>query len=361
MLKALKKVTVQMIAGANIATCIVMFLVGFSDYINPATHPFLACIGLTFPIFLIINFLFIIFWLIFHPGKIWIPLLGYLISIVPIRTYFPINWRSEAPDGSIKVLSYNVLAFAPLTVDEEGHYPILEYIKHSDADIVCLQEAAMVNVKKETVDSVLSRYGYQDTVLIIGKESYNELAIYSRFPILSRERIKYYSPGNGSMAYKLNIHGDTVIVINNHLESNKLTLHDRAQYQDMLKGMEKRDTVKVQSRKLIEKLGDAVHLRCKQADAVASYIHKHRRYSIILCGDFNDNPISYAHRVIAKELNDCYVRSGNGPGLSYNQKGFNVRIDNIMCSPDWKSYNCRVDSKIDASDHYPIFCWIKKR
>src|SRR5574344_434530 len=314
MFGVLKKITIQMMVGANISTIIVMLLVGFSDYINPATHPLLACIGLTFPIFLAINFLFFIFWLIFYSKKAWLPLLGYLVCIVPLRTYFPINFRLEPPDGTIKVLSYNVLGFAPTETDEDGNNSILEYIKNSDADIVCLQEAVMYDVKKEVVDSVLSKYQYRDTVL----------------------------------------------VINNHLESNKLTLHDKSQYKRMFKNI-KRDTVEVESKKLIVKLGEALQLRCKQADAVAAYIRKHKGKSIILCGDFNDNPISYTHRVVAKDLNDCYVRSGFGPGLSYNQKGFNVRIDNIMCSNDWKSFNCRVDNNIDASDHYPIYCWLKKR
>lgn len=360
MLGILKRVTIQMIVGANISTIIVMFIVGFSDYINPATHPLLACMGLAFPIFLAINFLFFIFWLIFYSKKTWLPLLGYLVCIVPLRTYFPINIRLDAPDGTLKVLSYNVLAFAATETDENGNNSILEYIRNSDADIVCLQEAVMNDVKKETVDSMLNKYQYSDTTMIVSDSAYNELAIYSKYPILSKERIKYKSPGNGSVAYKLKIDGGTVIVINNHLESNKLTLHDKAQYRRMFKTV-KRDTVEVESKKLIVKLGEALQLRCKQADAVAAYIRKHQGTSIILCGDFNDNPISYTHRVIAKDLNDCYVRSGSGPGLSYNQKGFNVRIDNIMCSSDWKCFNCRVDNNIDASDHYPIYCWLKKR
>lgn len=360
MFRALKTITVQMITGANIATVIVMFLVGFGDYINPSAHPYLANIGLSFPFFLIVNFLFLLFWLVFHSRNAWIPILGYLVCIVPLRIYFPINWRSSAPDGAIKVLSYNVLAFAPLTVDENGKYPVLEYIRSSDADIVCLQEALMDNVRKETVDSALSHYQYRDTTSLTGPTASNAIAIYSRFPILSKERIMYESAGNGSVAYRLKIGQDTVIVINNHLESNHLSYHDRAQYKRMIKGMEK-DTVREESKKLIAKLGDALKIRCRQADAVADYIKKHQNESIILCGDFNDNPISYAHRTIAKRLNDCYVRSGCGPGLSYNEKGFNVRIDNIMCSSDWKSFNCRVDSKIDASDHYPIYCWLKKR
>lgn len=31
----------------------------------------------------------------------------------------------------------------------------------------------------------------------------------------------------------------------------------------------------------------------------------------------------------------------------------------MMCSGDFRPYNCKVDNKIDASDHYPIFCWFK--
>ena len=46
MLKQLKTFTTNMIAGANIATGIIMWLVGFSDYANPATHPYIATAGL---------------------------------------------------------------------------------------------------------------------------------------------------------------------------------------------------------------------------------------------------------------------------------------------------------------------------
>ena len=65
MFKQLKKFTVQMIAGANVATAISMVLVGYSDRLNPADHPLLSTLGMAFPIFLLINFAFLFFWLIF--------------------------------------------------------------------------------------------------------------------------------------------------------------------------------------------------------------------------------------------------------------------------------------------------------
>ena len=121
------------------------------------------------------------------------------------------------------------------------------------------------------------------------------------------------------------------------------------------------DWVETESKKLIDKLSEYAKKRAPQVNAVAHYIDEHKGKSIILCGDFNDNPISYTHRTLAKRLTDCYVASGNGPGISYHRNGFYVRIDNIMCTSDWQPYGCTVDNKIKTSDHYPIICRLKKR
>ena len=39
-----------MVAGANIATIVVMFAIGFSDHIDPIAHPLLSTAGLAFGI-----------------------------------------------------------------------------------------------------------------------------------------------------------------------------------------------------------------------------------------------------------------------------------------------------------------------
>ncbi|MDE6011388.1 MAG: AP endonuclease, partial [Prevotella sp.] len=72
-------------------------------------------------------------------------------------------------------------------------------------------------------------------------------------------------------------------------------------------------------------------------------------------------PISYTRCVVSQSLTDCFVESGCGLGLSFNQKGFNFRIDHIMCSQHFTPYNCTVDANMDASDHNPIICWLEKQ
>ena len=81
---------------------------------------------------------------------------------------------------------------------------------------------------------------------------------------------------------------------------------------------------------------------------------------VLLCADLNDNPISYCHDRLAKTLTDCYVATGNGPGISYHYNGFYVRIDNVMCSSDWQPFNFKVDRDIAVSDHYPLWGFVKK-
>ena len=86
-----------MVAGANIATVIIMLLTGFADYVNPVSHPTLSCFGMAFPIFLLFNLIFIVFWLIFKWRMAIIPIAGYVLAYVPIRIYIPIHrwWKQR--------------------------------------------------------------------------------------------------------------------------------------------------------------------------------------------------------------------------------------------------------------------------
>ena len=361
MIKQLKAFTMNMVAGANIATILLMLLAGYSDRLNPVDYPILSCLGMAFPIFLLVNLLFLFFWLVFKWRKIWIPIVGYLLVYFPIALYMPVNMRQEVPEGAIKVVSYNVCSYGGNYKYEDGFDTVYNYLMRQDADIVCLQEDCdswrrFVFIRYE------KKYPYNDTTVFYNNnEGMNALGIHTRFPIIRKERIPYQSKCNGSVAYFLNTGRDTLLVINNHLEVTHLSDEDRANYKRIIEGGMKRDTAKQESLLLLEKVGQAAAMRAPEADAVHQYIKEHSQYPVIVCGDFNDNPISYSRRTIAEGLTDCFMKTGRGLGLSYNQKGFHFRIDHILCSQDLQPYNCQIDNKMDASDHYPIICWLKMR
>ena len=135
----MKEFTFRIIAGANIATIVVMLLIGYSDRVNPTVHPLIANLGLLFPVFLVANLAFLAFWLMFRARWALIPVAGLLIGFQPIRIYTPFNRNAATPEGSIKVMSYNVFYFSTWD-DTDGPSEILSYIKRQNPDILCMQE-----------------------------------------------------------------------------------------------------------------------------------------------------------------------------------------------------------------------------
>ena len=205
------------------------------------------------------------------------------------------------------------------------------------------------------MDYALRKYPYRHYYQL--NKGWNGLGCYSKYPILSATPIKYTSRGNGSIAYRIKVDNDTLLVINNHLETNRIGDSEVDAYQEVI---ESRDGKKVSSGiwKLMKKMATAIKIRAKQAETVVEHADGFKGKGIVLCGDLNDSPISYTHRIMAEGMKDAYTESGNGPGFSYNQHRMLFRIDHILLSKNLKAYNCSVDNSIDASDHYPIWCYI---
>ncbi len=360
MLKKVKKVTLRTVAAANLLAVAALLLLGYGGYINPESHPLLASLGLLFPAAALANILFLVFWVLFQWRGCTIPLLGFLLCFPAIRTYWPLNLSGEPPADAIKVLSFNVYVFAA-GFREDGMHPTIAYLMESDADIICLQEADYRGAKAQYEEKLKPLYPYYHETQ--QPYSHDTMILLSRYPIVKHEVIPYESKSNISVAYELDVKGRRVLVVNNHLESNMLNADDRDGFKQMMKGELKQDSAKKESKALLSKLGAAAQIRAPQANTVAGYIQQARQQgmSIIVCGDFNDHPLSYAHHTIARGLTDCYVAGGNGPGFSFNRNWMFVRIDNIFCSDDWEVCGAKVDKEEHSSDHYPIMCWLKKR
>lgn len=357
MLSKIKNVILQIMAGANITSSLLLLLSCLSVYLLPADYPRLSLFGLTFPFFLIVNILFLLFWLVFQIRYIWIPLAALLLSISFIRDYCPINWKTTPPEGALKVLTYNVAYFGGTEESEKGEdNDILKYILASDADIICLQEAS--GPVRKVLDEKMKQAGYHvPKVLDNGKELLEHA--YFKMPVLAVESIKYDSESNGSIAYHLLCDGDTLLLVNNHLESNRLTVEDKTVYKNMIFDPQK-ETMENGMRLLMRKMAHASAIRSPQVDIVNKYIKRDRSPYVLVCGDFNDSPISYTCNRFGKNLTSSFVESGNGPGFSYNKDLFYVRIDHIFHSENMESYDTHIDRSIKTSDHYPMITYIKR-
>lgn len=340
-------------------------LVAYSQYLHPQQYPLLACAGLTFPLFLSLNLVALVCWLLIGKWKYaLIPLAGFLLCFQAVRTYFPINLlREDAPEGSLKILSYNTQSFHA-GEKTDGRNAVLDYLKDSGADLICLQEYVLGKRKKFLTEADviegLKDYPYHRVVKTSNMRYANQVALFSKYPIVRAEPIRYPSENNGSALYAVKIGSDTLYLINNHLESNKLTIEEKALYEDMIV-QPKSQKVKENFAQLIRKLSKATVIRSVQADSLSIHINRLKGKKLVVCGDFNDSPISYTHSVIGRNLTDAFVQSGNGLGISYNRNKFYFKIDHILISKQLESYQCTVDKSIRASDHYPIWCYISMK
>lgn len=361
MFKALTRFTIRTLVGVNVLVILLMMFIGNIDRFNPVELPLLANLGLGFPVLLVLNLLFLVLWICTKKRMIVLPFLGFLLCYFPIRTYMPFNLQREVPHGAIKVLSYNVYMFSNWDEPTDETNPIVDYIVKSKADIVCLQEALAGGSKKDKIYDVLKEHYPYFKKIVKKAPAADDIVLLSRFPVLWQDTIPYGSHSNQSVAYMLDIKGTKTLLVNNHFESNGLSSDDKESFKTLVKGRLKATEAKDESFHLIEKLGKVSQKRAPQAEMVARYVRKYldKKVPVILCGDFNDGPLSYTHRTIGQELTDCFVASGNGLGISYNKSGMYFRIDHIFCSDDFEVYNATVDNSITTSDHYPIYCWLK--
>ena len=334
-------------------------LAAFSDRISPLVFVWTSYLGLFFPFILGLNVLVFIFYLLFRKWKhVAVYFITFLVCSGAIRTYFPLHTKTKnVPENCIKILSYNVMRFeAYRKHTKENPNPIIQFIADSDADIICIQEYGFDN---EIIIKALKNTPYR---FIEGFDSpYPGLtagiAVFSKFPILKAEKIPYDSKYNASYLFELDVNGKKVTLINNHLESNQLSEEERTGYYEMTKEINA-EKLEFFTQMMHKRLTPAFKKRATQAQIIAKLIEEDKNPYIIVCGDFNDTPISYARHKIKGNLEDAFVSTGKGMGISYNKHRFLFRIDHILHSKNIKAYNCTIGT-LKNSDHYPIWTYLE--
>ena len=152
----------------------------------------------------------------------------------------------------------------------------------------------------------------------------------------------------------IKINGRIIRVVNNHLESNRITENDK-EMPLKLKDNFDAENLTGMTLHLSKKLGAAYKLRAAQADIVAKSIAE-SPYKVLVCGDFNDVPASYAYTKVKGNLKDAFSEIGNGFGWTFNPRFYGFRIDYVFYdSTAFRPVKFYSD-KVNYSDHYPVLC-----
>ena len=350
------KIFSSLLLTAYLAVMLLLLCAAYSDHISPNITVYPAFLGLGFPFILLAA---IVMTVVVAMGRHWIALASGLVVMLicaePIVRYFPVHSGSAPAEAkTIKLLTYNTCGFGQNAARSDGRN-ILKFIKEQDPDIVCLQEYTMngrvdgLNERKVRAELRQLPYYYYCPS---NSDSGSGLAIFSRYPISKRRSLNYESLYNNSCYCEVDVDGQPITLFNNHLESNQLSMEDREFYNQMLDHLDS-DMIKTMRSTLIRKLARAYRVRAQQADTLRSVIDRQTN-PVIVCGDFNDTPISYAYRhVRGSDLQDAYRDSGNGFGITYHENKFLFRIDHILYSPQLKASEATVHH-VNFSDHYPV-------
>ncbi|GAP73227.1 endonuclease [Candidatus Symbiothrix dinenymphae] len=359
----MKKVLVflrSIMTTVAIVSLLLLIAASFSDRISPLSTVLSAYLGLFFPFLLIWNIILLVLWLFFQKWKqVAMSVVGLLICSLAIYTYFPIHRQTKVvPQNCIKVLTYNVMEFEwHKQHTEKKPNKILQYVVEQNPDIVCFQEFMLAYDKNYlTTDDVmhaLEHFSYHH----IDTES--KIAVFSKFPIVEAQKIPVETElTNGAFMVELNVNWRSVMLINSHLESNKISDDERVKFSDMTKDPNAHKVKRFFENTLFNRMTPAFKWRAKQADVIAEVIKNSKDTYVIVCGDFNDTPISYARHKIKGDLVDSFNESGSGMGITFNAHHFYFRIDYIFHSSNMKSYNTTV-GKLPNSDHYPLVTYLQ--
>jgi endonuclease/exonuclease/phosphatase family metal-dependent hydrolase len=125
---------------------------------------------------------------------------------------------------------------------------------------------------------------------------------------------------------------DTFRVFNTHLQSTE-TPRTEVEYIENHEYLEDEGSQE-HIREMIERLSENNKLRALQVDTISQMIAA-SPYPVIVCGDFNDAPVSNTYRRMSHRLRDAFREEGRG--YSYTYRGFfdMLRIDYILCSKDF--------------------------
>ncbi len=357
----LRRSVKRLLLFTNIGAVLALFISTFSYLIDPNTILWPAFLGLSFLPILLVNTLFIMFWLFAKPKLGFIGLITIALCWSGVRKHM-VLWPSpsEHLTSDVSIMTFNVRLFDLYNWggNKETRNDIFRYLDEKNPDILCFQEFFNTNDPAyfNTLDTMLQFLSSENVhdqytaVLHYGKSKFG-IATLSRFPILYRGHVPLDTAANNVAIFTdLEVNGDTIRVFNIHLASvyisgieNDLSKHIETNDQDgQIRDIEL----------MTKKLSGGFKRRAKQSQVIRRYMDA-SPHPVIVCGDLNDTPGSYAYAHLSEGLVDAFVTKGFGGGSTYIGLFPGLRIDFMLVDPSL-SLSSFSTERVALSDHRPL-------
>lgn len=324
-----------------------------SYYINPNSFALPSLLGLAYPYLLIGNFILLLYWITRWKRTAWLEIIVIALGYPTFTTYYGTagNGNKKQP-YELSLMSYNVRYFDVYNWSEQKDTKkrLYQYLNRFDGDVICFQEFS-THADTPPDDALLKQlraYPYR----YIRKD----MAIFSKWPLRNKGNLSLGSPSASCLYCDLVKGKDTIRLYNVHLESYKLGKKERKFMQEISKGLNTNE-LSEGARNLFSRLTTANKNRARQARQIHQHISRNS-HQVILCGDFNDTPLSYTYHEMKKGMQDAFTQKGRGLGNTYIGEFPSFRIDYILHTPGLETTAYTRDT-VRLSDHYPIYAKLK--
>lgn len=342
-------------------TAVTMVVTFFVPYVDPGRVWFFPVLGLAAPAVYVVTVVLALYWII----RWRLVRAGIMVALVVVglfkvslfyRPEFRRNYGDERYDRrAFKVMTYNVRGF----YGENGLSSVgdvLQLIGDHNPDIICLQEFN-ARLAERSEEFALLDEKYESAHF--GRTQAPDSVYGATMAILSKYRIlrtgTVLTPSSSVWADVM-VGDDTVRVFNNHLRSTAINASDN----EFITGHRfLSDTAReTRIRSIVTRLRENSVLRARQVDSIAKVVGATRTRKIV-CGDFNDTPMSYVYRTMAKGLRDAFSECGSG--YSHTFRGFynTLRIDYVLSSEGLETLSYEV-LPVEYSDHHPVVVRLRK-
>lgn len=350
----------RMLQIINSVVLILLIACYAATEIPPADFWPLAFITMGYPIILALTVAFTIYWILRRNWWLFlnIALLVYRWDLTQSTIQLRQGIAATDSTAGIKVMTFNVRLFDYYnwSRNKETRHWTYDFLFNQQPNILCIQEFYHDNTGYfPTIDTlmIVNSIKHAHTENYITKLNRKQLwgmATLTSYPIVEKGRLNFDGTfGNLGIYTDLLIHDDTVRVYNVHLQSIRLSKEGYEILDQLVEKQELEDMG--QGRLLANQMINAFEKRGQQADLIAEHMAA-CPYPVILCGDFNDIPSSYAYQRLAKGMKDSFRESGSGYGNTYVRFPF-FRIDNILHGTAFSATDHTVHP-YELSDHFAV-------
>ncbi|MBX9785458.1 MAG: endonuclease/exonuclease/phosphatase family protein [Chitinophagaceae bacterium] len=364
----IRKFTKQFIVLCNVLVSSCMLLVYVLPKSNQAYFWFINLFALTFPFLVLIQIGFLVFWLLAKRKLTLIPIITLLLCIPLIQKIIAVNGTAkQTAEPGFKIATWNVHLLNFYERGGNHDEQMIQKAKELNAGVLAVQELvfSLDSNSYMSLDSLKAKLGFKYAVAGNDRSfgvhtnggRRNEryfpfcVALFSNYPVLQWKKVQPVPQYNHTFIWAdLLVGSDTIRCFVVHMQSMHFVKTDY----DFIDNINDQDVenVKRVGRTLINKMKNANVLRAIQAHNIKEEVNK-SPYPVILCGDFNDVPNSYAYQTIGKGLKDAHLEKGNGIGRTFQYLSPTLRIDYIWHSPSLVLQSTHV-VRPSLSDHCPV-------